>query len=181
MSALTVQVGSTITNGSSAIRVTERVEKDPRWGTAGWRGLAISLEAFGGDTGTTKFVPDHLLTGWYHVPFEWRTLIGGGVQERYVWSKDFKRLQREVRQAVQPTVDGIRGHRVTTPQEDEVARRFALTAAMPLAPLTFPGKRCDQQGDHDPHLWQELHIPTGNPLVEHTQWWQCGDPNAPGQ
>jgi hypothetical protein len=127
---LEVQVGSTITNGSSCIRVTERVEKDPRWGTAGWRGMAIPLEAFGGNAGTSEFVPDYLLTGWYHVPFEWRPCIGGGVEERYVWSADWRRLQREVRRTpdVMPTVDGIRGHRITTAEEDEVARRFALEA-----------------------------------------------------
>lgn len=97
MTALAVQVGSTITNGSSAMRVTERVEREARWGTAGWRGLNIGLERFGGNTGTTGFVPDHLLTGWYHVPFEWRPCIGGGVEERYVWSANWTHLQREVR------------------------------------------------------------------------------------
>jgi|SRR6187549_1210838 len=142
MTTLAVQVGSTITNGSSALRVTERVDKDPRWGTSGWRGTNISLEAFGGNTGTTGFVPDYLLTGWYHVPFEWRAVIGGGAEERYVWQKDYRHLIREVRP-------------------------------------TFPRKPCDQREEHDPHLWEQLHIPTGNPLVEYTQWWQCGDPLAP--
>lgn len=93
-----VQVGSTITNGSSAMRVTQRIETNTRWGSPGWRGLAISLEAFGGNTGATEFVPDYLLTGWYHVPFEWRAVIGGGLEERYVWSSDHRHLQREVRQ-----------------------------------------------------------------------------------
>jgi hypothetical protein len=201
-----VQVGSTITNGSSCIRVTERVEKDARWGTPGWRGMCIPLEAFGGNAGTTQFVPDYLLTGWYHVPFEWRPCVGGGVEERYVWTADWRRLQRQVRTtplavgervkfrddkgggegvgivrraepgkvwvetlfnmwrgadpawfvrtsdplpvgleedeadqcrcpiqdcahrrpAVQPTVDGIRGHRVDTPEEAELRRTLAL-------------------------------------------------------
>jgi len=97
VTTLAIQVGSTITNGSSAMRVTERVERDARWGTAGWRGLNIALEQFGGNTGSTGFVPDYLLTGWYHVPFEWRPCIGGGVEERYVWSANWTHLQREVR------------------------------------------------------------------------------------
>jgi hypothetical protein len=92
-----VQVGSTITNGSSAIRVTERVAKDARWGGPGWRGLCISLETFGGNTGASDFVADYLLSGWYHVPFEWRPVVGGGLEERYVWANGYKRLQREVR------------------------------------------------------------------------------------
>jgi hypothetical protein len=190
-----VQVGSTITNGSSCIRVTERVERDPRWRAPGWRGLNIGLEAFGGNTGTTGFVPDHLLSGWYHVPFEWRPVVGGELEERYVWSADWTRLQREVRPRplavgdhvkfrddngggegvglvyrvepgkvwvdtaynrwraadpawfvrtpepltpgagdglpeVQPTVDGIRGHRVDTPAD--AALRDALGVGEPI-------------------------------------------------
>jgi hypothetical protein len=45
----------------------------------------------------------------------------------------------------------------------------------PEAP-TYPGKPCDWAEEHEPHLWQETGIPTGNPLVEYTQWWQCGEP-----
>lgn len=92
-----VQVGSTITNGSSALRITERVDKDPRWGTPSWRGLCIALEEFGGNTGTTDTVPDYLLGSWSHVPFEWRPVTGGDLEERYVWTPDWRRLQREVR------------------------------------------------------------------------------------
>lgn len=128
MTTLEIQVGSTITNGSSAMRVTERVESEPRWRVPGWRGLNIGLERFGGNTGSTGFVPDYLLSGWYHVPFEWRALPGGAVEERYVWSANWTHLQREVRKAptVMPTVNGIRGHRVTTAEEDELRRTFAL-------------------------------------------------------
>lgn len=100
MTAIKVQVGSTITNGSSCIRVIERVEKDPRWKCPAWRGINIPLEEFGGNPGTTSSVPDYLLSGWYDVPFEWRTLPGGTQQERYVWASDWRRLQREVRQVV---------------------------------------------------------------------------------
>jgi hypothetical protein len=123
-----VQVGSTITNGSSALRITERVERDPRWGTPSWRGMCIPLEAFGGNPGTTSTVPDYLLGSWSHVPFEWRRVVGGELEERYVWSADWRRLQREVRPApgVQPTVNGIRGHLVTTPEQDELRRTLAL-------------------------------------------------------
>jgi hypothetical protein len=121
-----VQVGSTITNGSSCIRVTERVARDSRWRTSGWRGISIPLEEFGGNPGTTEFVADYLLTGWYHVPFEWRAVVGGELEERYVWTAGWRRLQREVRRAVQPTVDGIRGHRVDSPEEAELRRTLAL-------------------------------------------------------
>jgi hypothetical protein len=134
-----VQVGSTITNGSSCIRVTERVARDARWRAPGWRGISIPLEQFGGNAGMSEFVPDYLLSGWYHVPFEWRTCIGGSTEERYVWAPGWRRLQREVR-------------------------------------INFPRKRCAEADspDHAPgHEWQELHIPTGNPLVEHSQWWRC--------
>jgi hypothetical protein len=125
-----VQVGSTITNGSSCIRVTERVARDPRWRAPGWRGISIPLEEFGGNAGMSEFVPDYLLSGWYHVPFEWRPVTGGGLEERYVWAPGWRRLQREVRRTVQPTVDGIRGHRVDTPAD--AALRDALGVGEPI-------------------------------------------------
>jgi hypothetical protein len=91
-----VQVGSTITNGSSALRITERVEKDPRYKTSGWRGMCIPLEEFGGNRGMSSFVPDYLLESWHHVPFEWRA-IPGNMEERYVWEPRWRWLNREVR------------------------------------------------------------------------------------
>lgn len=94
---LDIQAGSTITNGSSALRVQDRVEKDSRWKTSGWRGLNVSLEEFGGNTGQTSFVPDYLLTSWRHVPFEWAPVVGGGLEERYVWQEGCRWLRREVR------------------------------------------------------------------------------------
>jgi hypothetical protein len=97
MSALMVQVGSTITNGSSALRVTKRIERNPRWGTPGWEGINVPLEQFGGNPGTTGFVPDYLVRNWRHVPFEWAPCVGSAVEERYVWSYDWRWLQREVR------------------------------------------------------------------------------------
>lgn len=192
-----VQVGSTITNGSSAIRVTERVARDPRWRTSGWRGLAVPLETFGGNAGMSEFVADYLLGSWRHVPFEWEPVVGGDLEERYVWTAGYRRLQREVRprplqvgevvrfrddtgggegpgvviraedgkvwvetlvnmwrgadpawfvrtsdpapeglefwppRAVQPTVDGIRGHRVDTPAD--AALRDALGIGEPIS------------------------------------------------
>ena len=133
-----VQIGSTITNGASAIRVTERVAKDPRWKTSGWRGIVVPLEEFG-NRGTTTFVPDYLLGSWHHLPFEWRALPGASQEERYVWAAGWRWLNREVRS-------------------------------------NFPRKLCAQAGqpDHETgHEWQERNIPTGNPLVEYTQWWRC--------
>lgn len=134
MAALVVQVGSTITNGASALRITERVDKCPGWGTPGWRGLNIALEQFGGNTGTASFVPDYLLSGWRHVPFEWSPCVGAAVEERYVWSPDFSRLVREVRRSTMPTVDGIRGHRVATAAEDELRRAHTLALAGHITP-----------------------------------------------
>lgn len=134
MAALAVQVGSTIMNGSSAMRVTERVDRDGSWGTPGWRGLNIALEQFGGNTGMTSFVPDYLVSGWRHVPFEWTPCVGAAVEERYVWSADFSRLVREVRRSTMPTVDGIRGHRVATAAEDELRRAYTLALAGHITP-----------------------------------------------
>jgi hypothetical protein len=101
---LEIQVGSTITNGSSALRVQERVEKDQRRKTSGWRGLNVSLEEFGGNTGQTSFVPDYLLASWRHVPFEWAPVVGGGLEERYVWQAGCRWLRREVRPIISPEV-----------------------------------------------------------------------------
>lgn len=105
MTVLQIQVGSTITNGSSCIRVTERVTKDQRWGTPGWRGMCIPLERFGGNASMSDFVPDYLVSGWYHVPFEWRACVGGQVEERYVWAEGWRYLQREVRRIETGPVD----------------------------------------------------------------------------
>ena len=101
MTGIEVQVGSTITNGSSALRLTERVEKDARWGTPGWRGTCIPLEPFGGNAGMSDFIPDYLVRNWRYLPFEWSPIIGG-LEERYVWSADWRWLQREVRRAQVP-------------------------------------------------------------------------------
>lgn len=91
-----VQIGSTITNGSSALRITERVERDARWKTSGWQGINVPLEEFGGNRGMSSFVPDYLLGSWHHLPFEWRALPGDQ-EERYVWASGWRWLNREVR------------------------------------------------------------------------------------
>lgn len=159
-----VQVGSTIMNGSSCIRVTEKVARDARWRTSGWRGINIALESFGGGTGTVGFVADYLLSGWENVPFEWRPVPGGAVEERYAWNKSWTRLVREVRKV----------------EKDEVSpltRAVEHNMLHPNDPPVFIPKTCSQSGQegHVPHLWQETGIPTGNPLVVHSQWWQCGE------
>lgn len=93
-----IQIGSTLTNGSSALRVTERVERDPQYKAPGWRGINIALEEFGGNPGTSTFVPDYLLTSWRHVPFEWAPVLGSrNLEERYVWARGYRNLQRELR------------------------------------------------------------------------------------
>lgn len=91
-------IGAYITNGSSAGRVVEIVEKDPRWRCPGVRLANVGLEGFGGDVGMSGFVPDYLLTGWHAIPFEWTPVrYGGGLIERYVWSAGYTRLTREVK------------------------------------------------------------------------------------
>lgn len=89
--------GLIITNGSSAMKVTRRVERDGRWGGPAWRGECISLEEFGGNRGMTDSVPEYLLHSWRPVPFEWSPVIGGGLEERYVWGQRHRTLQRELR------------------------------------------------------------------------------------
>jgi len=94
MSALEVQVGSTIMNGSHALRVQRK-------GETGWLGLYVSLGT--GPiflTGTPAMVPFEELPGYRHVPFEWATCPGGTEEERYVWNRGCHRLNREVRPVV---------------------------------------------------------------------------------
>ena len=97
-----IEIGSIITNGSSALRITERVAKDRKWGTAGWRGVCIPLERFGGMTGMSDFIPDYLVRSWKDVPFDWQPCIGGRVEQRYVWADDSRWLQRQVRRIEVP-------------------------------------------------------------------------------
>lgn len=94
MTALVVQVGSTITNGSSALRVQER-------GETGWIGLYVSMEPSHRVTltGTPAAVPLEDLPGWRDVPFEWTACPGGQTEERYVWATGCRYLEREVRKA----------------------------------------------------------------------------------
>jgi len=102
VTALQVQVGSTITNGSSALRITER-------GTAqgGWYGITISFLGVGDvkRPQSPAFVPDDLLPAWRHVPFEWTPVVGSGLEERYVWGAGCRWLQREVRKVEPVPVD----------------------------------------------------------------------------
>ena len=90
-------IGDYITNGSSAGRVIEVVERDPRWHCPALKLSNIGLEAFGGNVGMASSVPDYLLTGWRRIPFEWAPNPGGQTEERYVWRDNWRRLEREVR------------------------------------------------------------------------------------
>ena len=94
----TFATGDYVTNGSSAMCLTARVEKDPRWKVAGWRGTNIALGRFGGNAGMSSFVPDYLLASWRKLPFDWAPVVGGSLVERYVfWAGSYSHLQREVR------------------------------------------------------------------------------------
>lgn len=92
---MTFALNDVITNGSSAGKVIEIVKRDPTWKCAGVRVMNIGLETFGGNVGFASFVPDYL--SWKLVSFEWAPVIGGGLEERYVWTAGGKRLAREVR------------------------------------------------------------------------------------
>jgi hypothetical protein len=101
-----VQVGSTIYDGFSAIRVTERVvQHTVRNGRLevikGWRGLAIPISGQPEmpAVGTPSYVEDTRLHWWRDVPFEWRpTRFGLGIiEERYVWNDATTKLVRETR------------------------------------------------------------------------------------
>lgn len=89
---LRAQVGSTITNGSTIVRFTEWSEE-----RNGWIGLFVSMHPHGDLTGTGVFVPHHELPGWRNVPFEWQVCPGGQEEERYVWGKGCRWLERETR------------------------------------------------------------------------------------
>lgn len=88
-----IQVGSTMTNGHSAMRITGR-DSDQ------WAGIYISLET-GTETGAPCGMPDHMLRKhWRHVPFEWTPLGDSGLEERYVWTADHRALRHETRALV---------------------------------------------------------------------------------
>lgn len=84
-----IQVGSTITDGECSMRVTGRQDGE-------WIGIYIS-HSTGTMTGTGVVVFDDQLWHWRHVPFEWREVPQAGIEERYVWSADWRRLEHEVR------------------------------------------------------------------------------------
>ena len=90
-------IGEYITNGSSAGRVIEIVEKDPRWRCPSLKLANVAMEEFGGNAGMSSTVPDYLLTGWRAIPFEWAPNPGGQTEERYVWVAGYTRLERQVR------------------------------------------------------------------------------------
>lgn len=108
-------IGDYITNGSSAGRVIEIVERDPRWHVPALRLSNIGLEAFGGNVGMASSVPDYLLSGWRRIPFEWTANPGGQTEERYVWRDNWRRLEREVRRTGEG--EGPAGIAITTERE----------------------------------------------------------------
>jgi hypothetical protein len=109
VTTLEVQVGSTITNGTRSMRVTHRTGAGD--GGIGWVGIYVSLRPHDDLTGANCFVPDHLLPGWRHVPFEWSACPGGQEEERYVWGKGCRWLEREVRRTrVDCSADHGAGH-----------------------------------------------------------------------
>jgi hypothetical protein len=97
MTALAVQVGSTITNGTSALRVQRK-------GETGWVGLYVSMAPGHRKTltGTPALVPFEDLPGWRDVPFEWSPCPGGEVEERYVWTTGCRALARQFREVARP-------------------------------------------------------------------------------
>jgi hypothetical protein len=100
-----LKIGDLITNGSSAGKVLELVDRDPDWKTAGVRVHNIPLEQFGGNAGMSSFVADHQLGGWRIVPMEWVPVTGGSLEERYEWAPNYSRLQRQVRRIERTSVD----------------------------------------------------------------------------
>lgn len=90
--------GDLITNGSSAGTVLALVQRDPTWKCAGYRVMNVGMGPFDGNVGMSSFVADYLANGWHIVPMDW-TPIPGGLEERYVWSRGYRWLEREVRKA----------------------------------------------------------------------------------
>lgn len=66
--------------------VREFVKRDPAWKTSGARIETVKTTQFGGNPGTTTFVPDYLLSNWRLVPLEWSKVPGCQLEERYVWA-----------------------------------------------------------------------------------------------
>lgn len=88
-----IQIGSTLTNGNTVVRVTHRREN-------GWGGLYISLsqhrERY---TGQPYLIHDYLVGSWDHIPFEWSPLPGSGLEHRYKWQRGCRWIRHELRKA----------------------------------------------------------------------------------
>ena len=94
--------GDTITNGSSAGTVLEVVEQRlSHWKAPGYRIQNIPTELFGGNAGQASELPEYLAHDWRLVPFEWSPIVGGALEERYVWRDGYRRLERELRRAAE--------------------------------------------------------------------------------
>lgn len=87
-----LQVGSTLTNGNCAVRLT-----GPSTGeVAGWLGIYISLGS-GQMTGVPCLLEEADLNHWSHVPFEWTVLPEVALEHRYIWTPDCRALRHEIR------------------------------------------------------------------------------------
>lgn len=90
-------IGMYITNGSAAGRVMAHVARDPRWKRPSVKIMNIRMEKFGGNVGYIDTVPDYLLRSWEPVPFDWRPVKGGVLEERYTWNHASATLIHEYR------------------------------------------------------------------------------------
>jgi hypothetical protein len=91
------KVGDLITSGCSAGTVLEIVERDPMWKTSGVRIRNVPMEKYGGNADMSSFLADYIAAGWKIVPMDWVPVVGGGLEERYVWTADYSGIRRELR------------------------------------------------------------------------------------
>ena len=95
------QRGDLITNGMSAGKV---IGPETVRGVSGMRISNIGLERFGGNRGMSQHVPDHVLASWRTLPLTWSPVVGGTLEERYVWSSDYSHMTRELRQMINSAI-----------------------------------------------------------------------------
>jgi hypothetical protein len=81
-------------NGLRLVEVLERVERDSRWGCAGWRVLQLNQGDVGSGHGMTQFAPDHIIT---LAPVEWTSLPGRVLEHRWTFDAMTNRYRRELR------------------------------------------------------------------------------------
>ena len=104
-------VGDIIESGSRIGRVTEIVAKDKRWKSSGVRVAYFDMGTCDGSmnalvgTITTEFLADYLTSRL--APLEWSRVVGGSLEERYVYSGSQARreLRRLYVQETLPTME----------------------------------------------------------------------------